>query len=133
GSIAPSYPLPAPGRRTGGQAPAGRGADALTQGAGGSAQKPPITLEVSRPLADAQRHHEGSRPHASSSPGTQAAPAATGKVRLFAHPGNPDALAAAASRNQGGSPHSAAGQLPLRAGAVVGKGTVLRDLRRPPG
>ena len=55
------------------------------------------------------------------------------KVRLFAHPGNPDALAAAASRDQGGSSHSAAGQLPLRAGAVVAKGTVLGHVRTPPG
>jgi membrane-bound lytic murein transglycosylase B len=65
---------------------------------------------------------------------TEAATPVTGKVRLFAHPGNPDALAAAASKQGKDSSHSAAGhQLPLRAGSIVSKGTVLGRVRTPPG
>ncbi len=52
----------------------------------------------------------------------------TGKVRLFAHPGNPDALASAAKRKRS----STAGRLlPLRAGSIVSKGTVLGRVRTP--
>jgi hypothetical protein len=55
-----------------------------------------------------------------------------GKVRLFAHPGNPDALAAAASAANR-TPHNSAGQrLALRTGSVVASGTVLGQVRVPP-
>jgi hypothetical protein len=131
GSIAPSYHLPPPAQRTGPQAPGGKDSEALSKGGAGAAQKPPITLKVSRPLAGSHGHGATSHPRPSSSPGTPAV--ATGKVRLFAHPGNPDALASAARSNHGDSRHSAAGQLPLRAGSVVVKGTVLGHVRTPPG
>jgi len=58
-------------------------------------------------------------------------------VRLYAHPGNPDALALAAAA---GGPRQldrrtarAPQQLPLRVGSVVGKGTVLGHLLVPSG
>jgi hypothetical protein len=55
-------------------------------------------------------------------------------VRLFAHPGNPDALASAASsRTQAGSRSTNAGHLlALKAGAIVSKGTVLGSVHTPP-
>ena len=58
-----------------------------------------------------------------------------GRVRLFAHPGNPDARAAAAAAAPPGRPgSSSAGQrLPLRRGSVVASGTVLGRVRVPPG
>ena len=59
------------------------------------------------------------------------APAGMGKVRLFAHPGNPDARAARVSA--AGSAHRTPsdGPLPLRQGSVVAKGTVLGQVRTP--
>jgi hypothetical protein len=56
-------------------------------------------------------------------------------VRLFAHPGNPDALAWAAGSAGGASvgSRSGAGTLPLRAGAIVTKGTALGHARTPRG
>jgi hypothetical protein len=61
-------------------------------------------------------------------------PPTTGKVRLFAHPGNPDALASAAAKGKrAASTHSAGLLLPLRAGSIVSKGTVLGRVRTPTG
>jgi hypothetical protein len=62
----------------------------------------------------------------------EAAPAGMGKVRLFAHPGNPDAVAAAASV---GRARTSAGHRPLklRRGAIVTTGTVLGRVRTPAG
>src|SRR5205085_2658321 len=56
---------------------------------------------------------------------------AKGKVRLFAHPGNPDALAVAARMNS--HSHAASGRLPLRVGSVVARGTILGRVRTPHG
>ena len=58
---------------------------------------------------------------------------ATGKVRLFAHPGNPDALASAAARQRRSRTSTAGSELPLRAGSIVSAGTVLGKVRTPPG
>jgi soluble lytic murein transglycosylase-like protein len=87
----------------------------------------PLTLKVKAPKA---------KPASSVSvpDSSETAAPATGKVRLFAHPGNPDALAAAASKRAKGSSHSAAGHLlPLRAGSIVSKGTVLGRVLTPHG
>jgi hypothetical protein len=63
----------------------------------------------------------------------ESAPPGMGRLRLFAHPGNPDARAASASAS-GSAPRTAsAGALPLRRGSVVAKGTVLGQVRTPPG
>jgi hypothetical protein len=53
----------------------------------------------------------------------------SGKVRLFAHPGNPDAVASAA---RGKARSNAGHTLPLRVGSIVSKGTVLGRVRTPP-
>jgi hypothetical protein len=56
------------------------------------------------------------------------------KVRLFAHPGNPDArAAAAASAARKGRSMNAGGRAPLRSGAVVASGTVLGRVSTPHG
>ena len=61
-----------------------------------------------------------------------AAPLSHGKVRLYAHPGNPDAVFATMSRGQ--SRTSRAGRtLPLRSGALVWMGTVLGGVNVPAG
>jgi len=87
---------------------------------------PPVTLKVSKPAA--RKAHAGSLSVATGA--SEPAPASTGKVRLFAHPGNPDALALAASRRKRST--SAGKLLRLRAGAIVSQGTVLGRVRTPP-
>jgi soluble lytic murein transglycosylase-like protein len=58
----------------------------------------------------------------------------TGKVRLFAHPDNPDALASAARGKHKDSRSVGVGHLlALRAGSIVTKGTVLGRVRTPLG
>ncbi len=83
----------------------------------------PVTLKVKQRSA---KPAGGAGASTVSSAGEPEAPS-TGKVRLFAHPGNPDALASAAKHSS-----SIAGKLlPLRAGSIVSKGTVLGRVRTP--
>jgi murein DD-endopeptidase MepM/ murein hydrolase activator NlpD len=93
----------------------------------------PLTLKVSTPNASAALPVLKARPPIASqlASGAGAAPA-KGKVRLFAHPGNPDAVAAAA-RVHGRSSRAGNGRVPLRAGSVVARGTVLGRVRVPHG
>jgi soluble lytic murein transglycosylase-like protein len=56
---------------------------------------------------------------------------AFGEVRLFAHPGNPDALAARVHSRA--HTHAGSGWLALRPGAIITKGTVLGHVRTPVG
>ncbi|MGH2832685.1 MAG: lytic murein transglycosylase, partial [Solirubrobacteraceae bacterium] len=60
---------------------------------------------------------------------TQAPSAPVGKVRLFAHPENPDAIAAMA-RSSSDTLHS--GRLPLRVGSVLPQGTIIGYLASGP-
>jgi Transglycosylase SLT domain len=83
----------------------------------------PVTLSVKAPKS-------ASATGASSA--SEPAPALTGKVRLFAHPGNPDALAAA-KRKRASRANRAGALLPLHAGSIVSKGTVLGRVRTPSG
>jgi membrane-bound lytic murein transglycosylase B len=130
GSIASHYPKP--------KAPKAKNAAAsasasLPDAANTSEAKPtlpataghhaPITLNVKAPKAS----HSTTASSAS-----EPAPALSGKVRLFAHPGNPDALASAAAKRKSRS-NRAGRLLPLRAGSIVSKGTVLGRVRTPGG
>jgi membrane-bound lytic murein transglycosylase B len=85
----------------------------------------PVTLKVKQRSAKAAGGAGASTVSSASEP---EAPS-TGKVRLFAHPGNPDALASAAKRERSSS--IAGKLLPLRAGSIVSKGTVLGRVRTP--
>jgi soluble lytic murein transglycosylase-like protein len=85
----------------------------------------PVTLKVKRRSV---KPAGGAGASTVASAGEPAAPS-TGKVRLFAHPGNPDALASAAKRRRSSS--IAGKLLPLRAGSIVSKGTVLGRVRTP--
>jgi soluble lytic murein transglycosylase-like protein len=82
----------------------------------------PVTLKV-------KRHPTKSAAAATLSNAGEPAAPSTGKVRLFAHPGNPDALASAAIHKRASS--TAGKLLPLRAGSIVSKGTVLGRVRTP--
>ncbi len=140
GSIAPRYRLPkvpsaalmaAAKQRVAGADGAG-GATAAAGGTAGakvgSAADTPLTLHVKR------SHAQTASSQDSTPAGTaESVPAATGKVRLFAHPGNPDALAAAA-RVTTTTPAKGSGKgLPLRRGSLVAEGTVLGRVLVPKG
>ncbi len=93
----------------------------------------PLTLQVKTP---AKKAHASSHRGVASLPADAAeeGPTGLGKVRLFAHPGNPDALASAAVRATRRARTSKTQQrLPLRRGAVVSSGTVLGHVRVPAG
>jgi soluble lytic murein transglycosylase-like protein len=136
GSIAPSYRLPKPtltSVRASAVAAASGHVPKPSQPATAGRQLP-LTLRVKTPARQAATGTAaaggGEAFVPPSSP--ESAPAGMGKVRLFAHPGNPDARAARVSA--AGSAHRTPsdGPLPLRQGSVVAKGTVLGQVRTPP-
>jgi membrane-bound lytic murein transglycosylase B len=121
GSIAPSYRLP--------KVPsAALVAAAKSQVAGAAGSDAPLTLHVKQSHAQTTTSQD-SVPAGSA----ESVPAVTGKVRLFAHPGNPDALAAAA-RVTTTTPAKGSGRgLALRRGSLVAEGTVLGHVLVPKG
>jgi Transglycosylase SLT domain len=128
GSIAPSYQLPKPARV---QAPKGAlqsgetGSDPAPKQAATAGRQLPVTLHVARKAPAPSK----SRRSALSSSGEGQAPVGVGKVRVFAHPGNPDALAAARAREKAARlKATAAGWMKLGRGSVVAQGTVLGHL-----
>src|SRR6185437_13877677 len=141
GSIASHYPKPkAPKSPTLGSSAAASGLPAVAE-AGEPKPKqpataghhPPVTLKVARRAQKAGAGASGGAASASSaSSAAEPRVPKTGKVRLFAHPGNPDAIASAAKRKRSSS-NSAGRLLELRAGSIVSKGTVLGRVRTPTG
>jgi membrane-bound lytic murein transglycosylase B len=134
GSLAPSYRLPkvpSAALIAAAKAPVAAGtAGAGARSTGGSAASAgsdlPLTLQVKRPHAHTVASQD-SVPAGSA----ESVPVATGKVRLFANPGNPDALAAAA-RVTTSTPAKTSGRgLALRRGSLVAEGTVLGHVRVP--
>jgi soluble lytic murein transglycosylase-like protein len=133
GSIAPSYVLPKTPKvqlKSAVVEAASTRDPAPSQPASAGTQSP-LTLNVKTPLAPgASVHGQVSLPASAQ----EAPPAGMDRVRLFAHPGNPDARAAAAASAARRARTSNAGQrLPLRAGSVVATGTVLGRVSVPPG
>jgi hypothetical protein len=131
GSIAPSYRLPrvpdaalaSVKLSAAGAANTGDPASSQPGRAGGNS---PITLRVKRSSPQTTASQD-SVPAGSA----ESVPVSTGKVRLFANPGNPDALAAAA-RVTTSTPRTGTGRgLPLRRGSLVAEGTVLGHVRVP--
>jgi soluble lytic murein transglycosylase-like protein len=132
GSIAPTYVMPKTPKATV-KSPVVEAASnrdpAPSQPATAGIQSP-FTLHVKTPAPASAAHTEVTVQTAQQ----EVTPAGMGKVRLFAHPGNPDARAAvAASAARKAKHNSAGGRLPLRAGAVVASGTVLGRVLVPPG
>ncbi len=127
GSIAPSYRLgKVPSAALIASAKLAATATGAGQPASATSAEVPLTLRV-------KRSHAQTAPSQDSVPAgsAESVPAATGKVRLFANPGNPDAIAAAArvttSTPAKGSRHA----LPLRRGSLVAEGTVLGHVLVP--
>ncbi|HEY5045339.1 MAG TPA: lytic murein transglycosylase, partial [Solirubrobacteraceae bacterium] len=141
GSIAPSYRLPkvrSAALIAAAKLPAAAAANGSAGAANGSAGNPasgqpasaksdlPLTLQVKR-----STHQRTPSQDFVPARSAESVPATTGKVRLFAHPGNPDALAAAA-RVTTSTPRAGSGRgLPLRRGSLVAEGTVLGHVRMP--
>jgi membrane-bound lytic murein transglycosylase B len=121
GNIAPSYRLP----KVPSAALIASANPAASAGTGGDS---PLTLRVK------QSHAQTTSSQDSVPAGTaESVPAVTGKVRLFANPGNPDALAAAA-RVTTSTPAKGSGKgLPLQRGSLVAEGTVLGHVLVPHG
>jgi Transglycosylase SLT domain len=135
GSIAPDYRLPKPPRPpvTGSLANAASAREPAPSRPATAGHQLPLTLHVKTPVG---RHTAGASTVGGSvvAGAPEPAPAGMGKVRLFAHPGNPDARAASAARRARWARRSAhVGSLPLLRGSVVAKGTVLGHVRVPPG
>ena len=137
GSIATHYPKPklshaavAPAAAT--PAAAAKGSEPKPKLPATAGRQLPLTLKVKAPTPKPAAKAAGASVSIASG-AAEAAPPATGKVRLFAHPGNPDALTAAAGTRKARNAHTHAGHLlALRAGAIVTKGTVLGSVRTPP-
>ncbi len=132
GSIASHYPKPkkpkTPKLASSADAstlPAAKAGEAKPTQPATAGHHDPVTLKVKQ---RSSKPAGGAGTSAVSNAGEPEAPS-TGKVRLFAHPGNPDALASAAKRERSSS--IAGKLLPLRAGSIVSKGTVLGRVRAP--
>ena len=132
GSIAPGYRLPKPAQAQvpKGALPSGEtGSDPAPKRAASAGRQLPLTLHVAiRKTATPAKPKQAVLALPGSS-GQGEAPAGVGKVRVFAHPGNPDAIAAAHTREKAARLKAAAtGWLKLGGGSVVAQGTVLGHL-----
>jgi soluble lytic murein transglycosylase-like protein len=141
GSLAPSYRLPkapgVPAQATAAQTAGGH--DPAPAQPASAGRQLPLTLRVKTPAKSIPSEAAAVGAGREATPtGADATPAAGGKVRLFAHPGNPDALAAARaarlrSSRAGLRPSGVDRPLALRRGSVVAQGTVLGHVRVPLG
>jgi membrane-bound lytic murein transglycosylase B len=125
GSISPAYRLAKPAQLQvpKGALPSAAGSDPTPIQAATAGRQPPLTLHVAarRPASAAHGPASG---QASSGEA-----AASGKVRVFAHPDNPDAVAARRLRRQLVQHRALAdGWAVLSRGSVVAQGTVLGHL-----
>ena len=132
GSIAPGYRLPKPAQVQvpKGALPSGEtGSDPTPKQAASAGRQLPVTLHVAKRKPATPAKSKQASPAAPGSSGQGEAPAGAGKVRVFAHPGNPDAIAAAQAREKAARLNAAAvGWLKLGRGSVVAQGTVLGHL-----
>jgi hypothetical protein len=137
GSIAPDYRLPKPVQV---QVPKGalqsgeHASDPTPKQAASSGRQLPVTLHVAKKKA-AISAKTASAASSDAAEETQApvdasAGVQTGKVRVFAHPDNPDAAAAARllAARSAGAKAAADGLIKLARGSVVAQGTVLGHL-----
>ncbi|HEX5852801.1 MAG TPA: lytic murein transglycosylase [Solirubrobacteraceae bacterium] len=131
GSIAPTY-SPAKTRRAHAKSRVVEAAstrDPVPSQPASAGTQSPLTLTVKAPAP--KRTTAGA---VSVSPDAQEeSPLDGGKVRLFAHPSNPDARAAAAIAAAIRARDNVGQRLPLRRGSVVASGTVLGRVRVPKG
>ncbi|HEY4429189.1 MAG TPA: lytic murein transglycosylase [Solirubrobacteraceae bacterium] len=128
GSIAPTYTI-APPKRSSLKSPVIEAAsrrDPTPSRAASAGSQPPVTLSVKAPARKAHAGTVVTRAAAAEAPPPGA------KVRLFAHPGNPDARAASRIARTV-SRSSKSNRVALAKGSVVASGTVLGHVRVPHG
>jgi membrane-bound lytic murein transglycosylase B len=141
GSIAPTYRLPKAPAAAAKAPPAqtAQGRESAPAQPASAGRQLPLTLHVKTPAKPTPSEADAaSGAQEATATGAETTPAIGGKVRLFAHPGNPDALAAAriARRSSSRAGLHAGGTdrlLPLQRGSVVAQGTVLGRVRVPLG
>jgi membrane-bound lytic murein transglycosylase B len=140
GSIAADYRLPkaplAPAKAP--PAQIAQGSEPTPAQPASAGRQLPLTLHVKTPAKPTPSETAAaSGAQEATATGAETTPVTGGKVRLFAHPGNPDALTAAriARRTSRAGMHAAGidRPLPLRRGSVVAQGTVLGRVRVPLG
>jgi soluble lytic murein transglycosylase-like protein len=135
GSVAPSYFVPKPGATKGSSLAvktASTHDPAPSQAASAGTQ--PLTLQVKTPV----KHTHAKKPAKGAGqiaiPIEESVPAGMDRTRLYAHPGNPDAKAAAVVAAARAARRNNAGHtVPLRKGAVVSSGTILGRVSAPKG
>lgn len=132
GSIAPGYRLPKPAQV---QVPKGAlqsgetGSDPAPKQAATAGRQLPLTLHVAKKKTVTPAKSGQASPALPGSSGQGEAPVGVGKVRVFAHPGNPDAIVAAHAAERAARLKAAAsGWMKLGRGSVVAQGTVLGHL-----
>jgi membrane-bound lytic murein transglycosylase B len=126
GSIAPDYRLPKPA-----QVQVVKGALQSYETGNGPTPKQAVSAGPQQPLTLHVAKRRRGRSASSAQHGSSgSAPAVVGKVRVFAHPGNPDAIAAARllAERSASVKSLAAGWRKLGHGSVVAQGTVLGHL-----
>jgi membrane-bound lytic murein transglycosylase B len=144
GSIAPAYRLPKPAQvqvAKGALAEAEAGSDPKPTQAASAGSQPPLTLHVARAKRGAARTsgqassavaasaNSGAALAGGSSGAQTEGQAPVGKVRVYAHPDNPDAIAASRARARAARRKATApGWMRLVRGSVVAQGTVLGHL-----
>ena len=136
GTIAPAYTLPrdplAPTKSPVVEAAARH--DPAPSAPASAGSQSPLTLHVKAPKPSASSKLLSSGQATLPAGAAEAAPAGMDKVRLFAHPGNPDARAAARADAAARRLEARAEErLPLKVGAVVATGTVLGTVSTSPG
>jgi membrane-bound lytic murein transglycosylase B len=128
GSIAPTYtPSKGPSARVKSPVVEAASAHVPTPSLPATAgSQSPLTLSVKTPSKPSTPASASSGQASVPATNGEEAPAGMGKARLFAHPNNPDARAAAAATAASRRRNTRAGEhLPLRRGSVVASGTVL--------
>jgi hypothetical protein len=130
GSVASGYRLPKPKQvqvPKGALQSADAGSDPTPTQPATAGSQIPVTLHV---VQKKKATSVGTKASGDAGLSGQAqAPAGPGKVRVFAHPGNPDAIAAARARERAARLKGAAdGWMKLGRGALVAQGTVLGHL-----
>jgi hypothetical protein len=134
GSIAPSYAVAKPSRsnKVSGALQVASTKDPAPSQPASAGTQAPVTLQVKTPAP--QNHGTPGGKTSIAAPADETVPAGMNRKRLFAHPGNPDAVAAAAVVASRKARHeSTAQKLPLRKGSVVSSGTVLGTVNVPHG
>jgi membrane-bound lytic murein transglycosylase B len=132
GSIAPEYRLPKPAQvhvPKGALAETEAGSDKTPTHAASAGSQPPLTLHVAKPKKGASRSSKQTSAALADSSSQESTPVDGGKTRVYAHPGNPDAIAAERLRaHLARSKALAPGWMELDKGSVVAQGTVLGHL-----